>query len=176
MAMTRQALLVIDLLRDFLEPAGTLYCGEAARRIIPAVQGLLARHREAGSLIVFPMDCHRADDKEFEMFAPHCVAGTAGAECIPEIEVRPGELRLAKMRFSAFFRTDLERILAEAGVEEVHVSGVCTSICVMDTVSDLRSRDYMVVVHETAVADFDPEAHALALKRMKNTLGARVEP
>jgi hypothetical protein len=32
------------------------------------------------------------------------------------------------------------------------------------------------VVHETAVADFDPEAHAFALKRMKNTLGARLEP
>jgi nicotinamidase-related amidase len=174
--MSRQALLVIDMLRDFMDPAGALYCGEAARRIIPTVQDLLARHREAGSFIVFPMDRHRADDREFEMFAPHCVAGTAGAECIPEIEARPGEHRLAKTRFSAFFKTDLERILAEAGVEEVHVCGVCTSICVMDTVSDLRNRDYQVVVHETAVADFDPEAHAFALKRMKNTLGARLEP
>jgi len=173
--MSRQALLVIDMLRDFIDPAGSLYCGEAARGIIPVVRNLLAHHRRAGSLIVFPMDAHAPDDREFEMFAPHCVAGTPGAEFIPEIEVLPDEHRLPKTRFSTFFKTDLERILTEAEVDEVHVCGVCTSICVMDTVSDLRNRDYPVVVHEKAVADFDPEAHAFALKRMKNILGARIE-
>jgi len=46
----------------------------------------------------------------------------------------------------------------------------------METVADLRNRDYPVVVHEKAVADFDPESHAFALKRMQNILGARIKP
>jgi nicotinamidase-related amidase len=44
----------------------------------------------------------------------------------------------------------------------------------MDTVSDLRNRDYKVVVHSDAVADFDPEAEQFALKRMEKVLGAQV--
>ena len=52
--------------------------------------------------------------------------------------------------------------------------GVCTSICVMETVSDLRDRDFDVVVHKDAVADFDPEAHEWALQRMEKILGAKV--
>jgi len=30
--MTRKALLVIDVLNDFLDPKGTLYCGDDSRR------------------------------------------------------------------------------------------------------------------------------------------------
>ncbi len=173
--MTRKALLVIDMLNDFLDPAGSLYCGDKAREIIPRVQGLIEEHRGAGSVIIFAADHHAPDDKEFELFPKHCVAGTWGAEVIPELEVRPEDIVIAKTRYSAFYGTDLDKVLAGKQMEEVHLCGVCTSICVMDTASDLRNRDYPTVVHQRAVADFDPEAHQFSLKRMKNILGVRLE-
>ncbi len=174
--MSRKALLVIDMLKDFLDPAGALYCGDEARRIISPLNNLLAKFRRSKEVIIFLTDSHKPDDKEFEMFAPHCITGTAGADIIPEIKVNEGEYLVPKTRFSAFYGTDLDKILEKEDVSEVHVSGVCTSICVMETVSDLRNRDYPVVVHENTVADFDPEAHEYALKRMKSILGARIEP
>ncbi|MBW2060186.1 MAG: cysteine hydrolase [Deltaproteobacteria bacterium] len=174
--MSRKALLVIDMLNDFLDPSGALYCGDEARKIIPTVKDLLEKLRQSDAIIIFPMDSHKPDDKEFEMFAPHCIAGTPGAALIPELEAKDGEYLVPKTRFSAFYGTNLENILKMEGVSEVHLSGVCTSICVMETVSDLRNRDYPVIVHEKAVADLDPESHEFALKRMKNILGARIEP
>ena len=41
--------LVVDMVRGFLEPGHNLYCGGDSRRIIPNVQRLLERERRAGS-------------------------------------------------------------------------------------------------------------------------------
>lgn len=174
--MARKALLVIDMLRDFLHPAGALYCGDQAAAIIPRVRDVLERHRREGSVIVFVADRHQPDDKEFALFPPHCVAGSPGADLLEGFAVGPGEHFVAKHRYSALFGTDLEAILRREGVDEIHLTGVCTSICVMETCSDLRNRDLDVVVHAEAVADFDQQAHAFALKRMQNILGCRLEP
>ena len=48
------AVLVVDMLRGFLEEGNPLYCGAKARRIIPNIQGLLERElaqKEAESLL-----------------------------------------------------------------------------------------------------------------------------
>jgi nicotinamidase-related amidase len=93
---------------------------------------------------------------------------------LPGFTVNAGERLLRKHRYSALYGTELEDILRRAGVKEVHLAGVCTSICVMETASDLRNRDYQVVVHPRAVADFDPQAHEAALRRMEKILGCRM--
>lgn len=172
--MARKALLVIDMLNDFVDPRGTLYCGEAARAIIPAVEQLMEAFAKDGHLVVMVQDAHAQNDPEFRMFPPHAVRGTWGGAVIPELPRLPQAITVHKTRYSAFFGTDLERILKEYAPEEVWVVGVCTSICVMDTVGDLRNRDYAVVVPSHAVADFDPEFHAFALKRMERVYGASV--
>lgn len=100
--------------------------------------------------------------------------GVGGGQVIPELTPPLGALVLDKTRFTAFYRTDLEKILAEAQPEEVWVTGVVTSICVMDTVGDLRNRDYTPVVPVDAVADFDPQFHEFALKRMERVYGAKL--
>lgn len=169
-----RALLVIDMLKDFVEKGGALDCGEEARRIVPFIQAKIDEFHQAGDLVVFVRDSHRPDDPEFKMFPPHCVKGSRGAEIIDELRVAPGDLMVEKTRYSAFYGTDLEGILKDRGVDEVHVVGVCTSICVMDTVGDLRNRDYPVVVYREGVADFDGEAHRFSLARMEKTYGARI--
>ena len=64
--------------------------------------------------------------------------------------------------------------LESAGVDDVEVVGVSTSICVMDTVGGLANRDYKITVPVKGVADFDPEFHEFALKRMKQLYGASI--
>jgi len=44
----------------------------------------------------------------------------------------------------------------------------------MDTVGGLANRDYRITVPRQGVADFDPDFHLFALKRMKQTYGANI--
>ena len=172
--MPRKALIIVDMLNDFLDRQGVLYCGDASREIIPFVQQRLKDYRNANDRVIYLRDAHDKNDKEFEKFPPHCVAGTWGSDFLPEIQPQPGETVLSKKRFSGFYGTDLEKVLSQGGIEQAEVVGVCTSICVMDTVGGLANRDYAIVVPTKGVADFDEEMHAIALKRMQRLYGAEV--
>jgi nicotinamidase/pyrazinamidase len=173
--MATKALIVVDMLRDFMEEEGALFCGEECRKIIPFVVDTVEAMRKEGAIIIFLGDCHEKDDKEFDMFPPHCVIGTKGAELIKELTVLPGEHFIRKQRYSGFFRTNLEEILASSEkLKEVYLVGVCTSICVMETVADLRNRDYPTFVFRRGVADFDQDAHTFSLHRMEKILGATI--
>ena len=167
------AVLLIDMLRGFLEEGHPLYCGERARRIIPNVARLLEQETAAGSSIFFICDRHAADDAEFEMFPPHCVEGTEEAEIVPELAGFNGEV-IPKRRFSGFFGTELEDRLRRLAPDKLIVCGVCTDICVMHTVSEARNRDYEVEVPVDCVASFDQKAHYFALEHMAKVLGARL--
>lgn len=174
--MTKKALIIIDMLNDFVDESGALYCGKPVRDIIGFIQKRLEVYRKAGDPVIYLQDSHTPDDKEFDLFPPHGVRGTWGAEIIDELAPQAGEFVLPKTRFSGFYGTSLEKVLKDAGAVEVEVVGVCTSICVMDTVGGLVDRDYTPIVPVRGVADFDPEAHEFALKRMQKIYGARILP
>ncbi len=171
----KRALLVIDVLVDFLEEGGALFCGKEALKIIPFVQKKISEVRADGGIIIYICDAHQKDDLEFKLFPQHCIEETNGAQIIKELKPANKDIVLKKKRFSGFFGTSLEDILKKHSIDRVEVVGVCTSICVMDTVADLRNRDYPVTVYGEAVADFDPEAHRFALKRMEKIYGAVVK-
>ena len=172
--MKRKALIIVDMLNDFLDEKGALYCGDAARSIIPFIQERLTIYRNRKDLVIYLQDSHDQDDKEFEKFPKHSVEGTWGSEVIPELSLLAGETRIPKKRYSGFYGTDLEHVLKSADVDEVEVVGVCTSICVMDTVGGLANRDYKTTVPVKGVADFDPEMHQFSLKRMEKIYGADI--
>ncbi|MBN2324737.1 MAG: cysteine hydrolase [Spirochaetes bacterium] len=174
MGKTRKALIVVDMLNDFIDENGPLFCGKEARAIVPFIGALIDEYRREGGLVVYLCDSHRKDDREFDRFPPHCVTGTRGAEVIPELAPSAGDTVIRKSRYSGFYGTDLEEVLEKNGVLEVGVVGVCTSICVMDTVGGLANRDYGITVYEGGVADFDPESARCAMARMRRVYGVRV--
>jgi len=165
--------LVVDMLRGFCEKGYPLYVGETIRQIIPKIRRLLEEETAKGSRIVFLCDSHDPDDKEFEMFPPHCVRGTEEAEIIPELRQFADEV-IAKTRFSGFYGTNLDERLRELKPDKIIVVGDCTDICVMHTVADARNRDYSVEVPADCVATFDQESHRYALQHMEKILGAKV--
>jgi len=171
-----RCLIVVDMLFDFIDPKGALFCGPTAAAIVPRVRALIDEFRSAGDAIVYLADSHDPDDAEFKRFGRHAVAGSPGARVIKALEPRVGDVVVAKRHFSGFYDTRLDEVIRGIAPGEAHLAGVCTSICVMETAGDLVDRGYPVVVHADAVADFDQEQHSCALKRMEKVLGVRLEP
>lgn len=169
-----KALLIIDMLHDFIDREGALYIGETGRGIIPVIRGILDQYRSENLPVIYICDRHRPDDAEFQMFPPHCIEGSRGALVCRELEPLPGESVIPKRRYSGFFGTDLDTTLREFGVDELILTGCCTNICVLYTAADARMRGYKVTVPSGAVASFDQDSHRFALKEMELTLGAKL--
>ena len=170
----KEVLIIVDMQRGFLEPGHPLYCGDEVReRVIPKVVDLAERKLKKGAQLIFTQDSHEPEDPEFKMWPPHCIRGTEEEEIIPELSGFPG-IRVKKRRYSAFYGTDLDRILEEFDPDLVTVAGVCTDICVLYTVADLRNRDYQVQVYADCVDSFDREAHEFMLRHMEKVLGVKV--
>ena len=101
---------------------------------------------------------------------PHCLEGTEGWQIAPALRPfaeAPGAIVVDKPTFGSFALADA--LAARIGDEpaELHLCGVCTSICVLSNAAILRARfpDATIVVHADATADVTPElkVHALAV-------------
>lgn len=169
-----KALLIIDMLNDFVKPEGVLYCGEKAEKIIPEIIKLKREFKEKKFPIIYLCDSHTFEDEEFSLFPPHCIKGTPGAQVVEELTPEKEDFIVYKTKFSGFYLTDLEKILKELKVKELYLTGLCTSICVMDTAKDAFYRGFKVVIPVKAVADFDERFHQFALERMKKIYGAKL--
>jgi len=182
--MKKKLLIVVDMLNDFCHHDGVLATSPItselyAKSIVEPVRQLVEAHRGQALPIIWLADNHAKDDKEFDRFPPHAVKDTWGAQVIEEL--RPLEIQnsafemlIPKTRYSGFYGTDLEYQLARLSPGTVEVCGVCTSICVMDTVGGLANRDFTVNLSKACVADFDPVGHEAALARMAGLYGATI--
>ncbi|MHB8631068.1 MAG: cysteine hydrolase family protein [Candidatus Limnocylindria bacterium] len=170
----RRALVVVDMIEDFVHEGGALYCGPSMTRIIPVIQRELDRARSSGEPVVYLKDDHLPQDAEFALFPPHAIAGTKGARIVPELAPRDGDIVVPKRRYSGFFGTDLDITLRERAVDTLRLVGDCTNICVLYTAADARNLGYAVEVVRDGVTSFDLEAHADALRELEKTLGATI--
>jgi nicotinamidase/pyrazinamidase len=175
----RSVIIVVDVLNGFCR-FGTL-SSPRLDSVVPGIHDHLARELAMGSRAIFLADTHAPDDPEFEMFAPHCIKGSGEEEIVDELgEFAANSVVLRKRRYPGFFGTDLDRVLAQMSPSMVEVVGLCTDICVLHTVADLRNRDYLVTVSSDLVQTYDgprhpgDEVNRWALEHMRDVLGAVV--
>lgn len=169
-----KALLVIDMLKDFIDEGAILETGDAGRGIVPFIKAKIEEYRAEGNPIIYICDSHEPDDKEFLMFPSHSLTGSEGGQIIDELAPLEGDKIIKKRRYSAFYGTDLDLYLREKGILDISLVGVNTNICVIYSAADARNINYNVTVYKDGVASFNPDAHKFALAEMKNTLGCQV--
>lgn len=162
-APAQAALLVVDMLNDFLEEGGAMVLASGRSLYRPIAQ-LLAAARQAGVRVFWICDRHPdLEDREFEKRTPHCLEGTWGAGIVIDLEQRPEDQVVTKRRYSGFFQTDLDLRLRELELRQLIVTGVVTNICVRSTVHDAFFRGYDVIVPEDCVAATSEREQASSL-------------
>jgi len=130
----KKAIVIIDMLNDFV--TGSLKC-ERAQRIIPNIRKLIDAAHAGGAPVVFSNDAHRPKgDREFEIWGPHAIAGSPGAQVIPELAPQAADFIVPKRRYSSFEGTDLKLLLQEEKVDEIVLCGLHTNICLRHTSAD----------------------------------------
>ena len=175
--MSKKVLVVIDMQKDFLEPDGKLSLGKDTTELKARVA---QRMREFDGDVIATLDTHRENASEFSQFPPHCVKGTDGwflsdeiAEALEEV----GGETIQKYSFAGGAATDL----LNSDYDEYEFVGVCTHICVHDSIAALyheSKEDADVVptitVRKELVDDFNDEMAEGALKRMETLYNVKV--
>jgi len=172
----KQALVIIDMLNDFVLEGGALEVPRT-RDILPAVQQKLLEFRSRKQPVLYVCDAHAADDREFDRMGwpPHAVEGTPGAMVVDDLAPMSGERVIPKQTYSGFFQTALDALLQKLDVQELVLVGCVTNICILYTAADAVMRGYRVRVPVSCVADIDVDDGAFALAQMKKILGVRLE-
>lgn len=170
--MAKKALLIMDMLNDFIKRGAPLEVPKA-RGIIRNIRRELEKARMAGIPVIYCCDRHEPRDREFEVWPPHAVRGTQGAEIIEELRPIKGEPVVAKKTYSAFYRTSLEKTLKGLGVKHLILTGVVTNICILYTAVDAYMRGYEITVHEDCVAGLKAGDSLFALRQIKGVLRPR---
>lgn len=158
----RPALILVDLIRGFTDPACAL--GAPADAVVAANVRLLAAFRAAGWPVVFTTVVYRnpAQARVFRARIPALNLLTPDSPWITvdaRLAPRPGEPVIEKQWASSFFATDLSERLRAVGADSLVVTGLTTSGCVRATVVDGLQHDYPVVVPREAVGDRNAAAH-----------------
>ena len=173
MKSNKVALVIIDMLNDFILKGAVLEV-PAARKIIPNIKEKIEEAREKKIPVIYVCDSHKKGDKEFEIWPPHAIKETEGAQVIKELSPEPGDYLVEKTTYSGFYNTELDDLLKRLDVKELIVTGTVTNICVMYTVSDAVLRGYKVRVLKDCVAGLNDEDHKFALRQMENVLKAEI--
>ncbi|TET44058.1 cysteine hydrolase [Candidatus Aerophobetes bacterium] len=171
--MAKEALLVIDMLRDFVEKGAPLEV-PAARVIVPYLQKRIQEARQKGAAVIYICDAHRSDDEEFTKWPSHALQGTRGGEVIEELKPGREDFIVHKRRYSGFLGSDLELLLRELKVEKIYITGILTNICVFFTAAEASMRDYEVVVFANSVVALSENDHQFALDQLRRVLKIQV--
>ena len=170
--MAQNAVIVIDMLNDFV--TGSLKC-DRAQRIVGPLQELIGAAREGGIPVIYSNDRHYPDiDRELVLWGDHALAGTEGAEVIPELRPGPGDYIVPKRRYSGFFQTDLQLLLQELGVDTLVMTGLHANMCVRHTAADAYYWGYRLVVPKDGTEAFSEEDYQGGLEYMAKIYGAEL--
>jgi nicotinamidase-related amidase len=162
----RPALIVVDMIKGFTDPACPLGCD--CPEVVAANARLLdAFHARNLPVFFTTVVYHRAD--QARVFRARIEAlnvltpDSAWVQVDERLPVAADDVLVEKQWASGFHKTNLDEQLRSRRVDSVVVTGLTTSGCVRATAVDGLQYDYRVVVPREAVGDRNAEAHAANL-------------
>jgi maleamate amidohydrolase len=160
----RPALVVVDLVRAYTDPAGPFALPEAAAAV-EANASLVEAARSAGRRVVWTVVRFAADLSDAGWFVHKVPALACFADGAPggwgelALKPAPGELVVVKQYASAFFGTSLAATLHAAGVDTAVITGVSTSGCVRASATEALNHGFRPIVVRQACADRSTALH-----------------
>lgn len=101
--------------------------------------------------------------------------GNAGQEAIiEELAPAPQDIVQTKWRYSAFYRSDLKKMMQEHGRDQLIISGIYSHIGCMTTALDAFMNDIQPFLVSDATADFSAKEHAMAINYVSQRCGVCV--
>lgn len=165
----KPALVIVDMIKDNVGTEKHHRVAREAREIVPPLKRFIDYSREENIPVIYANDSFLKGDFIFQGgLSEHAIRGTKGTRVIEEIAPKNGDYVMEKLRFSAFFRTDLDQVLRRMGVDTVLVAGISTVWCVLLTAADAVANDFFTILLEDLTACHDKEVKRQVMDVYRN--------
>ncbi len=177
----------VDTQLDFVYPAGALYT-PGAEDIVEKLLKLTQFAEANRVLVISTMDAHSEDDREFQVWKPHCVAGTNGQQksagtilknplilttapnAFQQIEsamATAAQILVQKQKIDCFTNENLRPLLSSMQADRFVVYGLLTEFCLQSAMFGLLGMGYQVELVSDAVKSFDSREGDLLIERFQ---------
>ncbi|MEX0407351.1 cysteine hydrolase [Aquibium sp. LZ166] len=183
----RTAMVVVDMQKTFCEPGAPAEV-PASRGIIAPINRLAAGLRAAGGTVIW---CTHANvgvgtTSDWRNFFDHFVSddlrsrtieslspGGSGQAIWEELDVRDGDVKLFKNRYSALVpgSSQLERVLRSLGLDTLLICGTKTNVCCESTARDAMMMDFKVIMVADGTAALSEREHQASLENIIQQFG-----
>ena len=148
----KTALLIVDMINEYLHSDGKMYCAEG-RRIIPNINKLIFHaHKYQWQVIYIKTALENDSDPLARKWGMHAVKDTWSSSIIDELSLETGDLVVNKKTYDGFYETELEDLLRKRNIGKVFVCGIHTHVCVLLTALGAFYRGYEVIIPEDCMA------------------------
>ena len=173
----RTALVVVDM-QNYFVAEGFAAEVPAARGVVPNINRMAKALRAAGGTVVWIQTTavgalEHWGNHHKHMLTPDRVhkrlaqldENHEGFKVYPKLEALPGDLRVKKVKYSAFIAgsSDIDAQLKARGIETLLITGTVTNVCCESTARDAMMLDYRVVMMSDGNASLTDEEHAASL-------------
>ncbi|MEM8633698.1 MAG: pyrimidine utilization protein B [Pseudomonadota bacterium] len=182
LAASQTALIVIDMQNAYATPGGYVDLAgfdiSGAASVIGRIGETLQAARAAGMPIIFLQNGWDPDYIEAgtpkspnwhksnalktmrrrpELHGQLLARGGWDYEIVDALKPQPGDIRVAKPRYSAFFNTPLDSLLRSRGIRNLVFVGIATNVCVESTLRDGFHLEYFCTMLEDATHHLGPD-------------------
>ncbi|KAH8900917.1 isochorismatase hydrolase [Thozetella sp. PMI_491] len=183
---SRTALVVVDLQNAFMRQDVAHAYIEMARSVVPNVNRLAAAVRATGGVVVWIQTVWTEENQPEwtvmdDLSMPQwrlkrraaLSRGSKGWELWSELDVQPEDLKVEKLRFSAFIQgsSDLDAVLRGRGMDTLLIAGAATNVCCESTARDGMMLNYKTIMISDGNATGSDEEHNASLTAFYSFFG-----
>ena len=96
------------------------------------------------------------------------VRGTWDAEILDDLKPQANETVILKTRNGAFWKTGLDKILEERGIDQIIFTGIATNVCVESTVREAWSHGFHCLTVSDATAALSDEEQMASMTNLQH--------
>lgn len=177
------ALLVVDMIDEFVKPNWSPYWSPEATRQVPLIRSLIAAFHEAEAQVIFlayEVGLRGLDTPTPQRYLP----ASRGLDefkgqlfqsvsIVSDLAPTSPDLVILKHTYSGFYGTELDLVLKSLGVNTVVICGTSTNGCSGATARDGFYHGYNVIFGSDVNSTDDPDLHEAELKTLRRSF-ARV--
>ena len=166
----KSVLLVIDMQQYFCNPLSHAYF-KASTKIVPNIFRLISIYRQKSLPVIFTKYALLRTESPGAMgrwWKDVLYDDESFSSIINKFHPLPDEPVIRKTQYSAFYKTNLKKILNNFKITNILITGVLTHLCCETTARDAFMRNYDVFFVADATASDEKDFHEASIRNLSD--------